>query len=366
MSARILACIVVSGLLAARARAQNARALFLQHCASCHGETGDGHGTATLDRPARSFKDGGFSHGNTVEAIVRTITFGIPGTPMPAAPSVLTEGERNALAEYVLSLGPPPDPVTVTDTVLRVADRPAIARGKLPPIAEGLPERVRGLLVGLPAGLTFEYRVDDARLLGVRQGGFVERADWRSRGGDPLKPLGAILWISGNGDPGPIFRRAEPEAILQARLRSTSVEGGRPVITYELVEPGAPAPSGAPRVVALVGEAPTALRGSAGSGFSRHFGIQSEIGLRLRAAEAGPKLVASGLTWTVRQRSDGSTEAISVRGLLPGEVLTPNDGAVEVLLRAGEKHARDVDVSVVLSATWDDAQQARWLAEFAP
>jgi hypothetical protein len=363
MSARLLACIVVSVLVAAPVRSQDARGLFLLHCASCHGETGDGHGTAKLDRPARSFKEGGFSHGNTVEAIVRTITFGIPGTPMPAAPSVLTEGERNALAEYVLSLGPPPDPVTVTDTVLRVADRPTIARGKLPPIAEGLPERVRGLLVGLPAGLSFEYRVDDARLLGVRQGGFVERADWRSRGGDPLKPLGALLWLSGNGDPGPIFRRAEPESVLQAHLRSTSVESGRPVITYELVEPGAPI---APRVVALVGEMPTALRGSAGSGFSRHFGIESEIALRLRAAEAGPKLVASGLTWCVRQRGDGSTEAVSVRGLLPGEVLTPNDGALEVALRAGEKHSRDIELSVVLAATWDDAQQARWLAEFAP
>ncbi len=222
---------------------------------------------------------------------------------------------------------------------------------------------MRGLLVGLPAGLTFEYRVDDARLLGVRQGEFVERADWRNRGGDPLKPLGALLWVSGSGDPGPIFRRADTDAPFEAHLRSTSVGSGRPVITYELLDRSAPV---VPRVVALVGEAPTALRGSAGSGFSRHFGIESSIALRLRAAEAGPKLVASGLTWTVRRRADGSTEAISVRGLLPGEVLTPSDGALEIALRPGEKRSRDVDLSVVLSATWDDAMQARWLAEFAP
>jgi hypothetical protein len=42
---------------------------------------------------------------------------------MPAAPSVLTETERKALAEYVISLGPPPDPVAIAETELFVADR---------------------------------------------------------------------------------------------------------------------------------------------------------------------------------------------------------------------------------------------------
>ena len=343
----------------AAAGAQDARALFLQHCASCHGENGDGHGTATLDRPARSFKDGGFSHGNTVEAIVRTLTFGIPGTPMPAAPSELTEAQRTALAEYVISLGPAPDPVAATDTVLRVADRPVLVRGKLPSIAPGLPERVRGLLVGLPAGLSFEYRVDDARLLGVRQGGFVERADWLGRGGDPLKPLGGLIWISGNGDPGPIFRAADSNADLKGRLRSTSVESGRPVISYELVD-------GAAHKVGVVRESPAAWRGSAGSGFSRRFDIQSAIALRWRAAEAGPALVAAGISWTVRRRADGSTEAISVRGLASGEVLAPDEGALAAVLRPDPKGSRSLEVSLVLSATWDEALQARWLAETAP
>ena len=38
---------------------------FAELCAPCHGATGDGKGTTVLDRPARSFKDGGFSFGNT-------------------------------------------------------------------------------------------------------------------------------------------------------------------------------------------------------------------------------------------------------------------------------------------------------------
>ncbi len=346
-------------LLAAPAGAQDERALFLQHCASCHGATGDGKGTATLDRPARSFKDGGFSHGNTTEAIFRTLTFGIPGTPMPAAPSVLTEAERKALAEYVLSLGPSTEAVEIAETELAVLDRPVFVRGKLGPIAKGVPERPRGLLVGLPGGLAFEYRVDDARLLGVRRGGFVERADWRGRGGDPLRPLGSVVWLAGGGDPAPTFAAAEDGVPLEARLTSTSTVASTPVITYDLRPRGAADPRAGP--VAHVGESPSARNG--GSGFTRTFSIESTIPLRLRVAEAGPRSVASGLDWTVRKRADGTFEAISVRGLRRGEILAPVAGAADVTLALGTEKTREVAVSYLLAPAWDDAAQSRWLAE---
>ena len=362
MSARAL---LVASLLAAPAPAQdareNARAHFLQHCASCHGETGDGKGTTQLDRPARSFRDGGFSHGNTPEAIFRTLTFGIPGTPMPAAPSVLTEAERKSLAYYVISLGPPPDPVEITDTILAVGSRPVFARGKLPAIGEGLPARPRGLLVGLPGGLSFEYRADDPRLLGVRKGGFLERADWRGRGGDPLKPVGALVWLAGSGDPGPTFALPEDGTPLEARLTSTSAAADSPVITYDLRPKGTLDPRVAP--VAKVGESPGPCR--SGSGFARVFSIESAVPLRLRVADPGPKPVALGLDWTVRQHADGTYEAISVRGLGRGETLVPVAGASEVTLRPGSSKARTIEISVALSETWDDSAQARWLAEVA-
>jgi hypothetical protein len=89
--------------------------------------------------------------------------------------------------------------------VIELTDRPAIVRGYLPPITEGVPMRPRGLLVGYPQGLTFEYRVDDVRLLGVRFGGFVDRTDWNGRGGTPLKPLGQVIHLFGGGDPPPTF-----------------------------------------------------------------------------------------------------------------------------------------------------------------
>ena len=109
MSPLLIASLVLSGL------AQDApspggpdetRALFLAQCATCHGDDGGGKGVTVLPRPARSFLDGGFSYGNTREAIMRTVTHGIPGTPMPGFSAALDEAQRESLVEYVISLGP--------------------------------------------------------------------------------------------------------------------------------------------------------------------------------------------------------------------------------------------------------------------
>jgi mono/diheme cytochrome c family protein len=172
--------------------APDGRALFHLHCASCHGEKGDGRGTTVLDRPARSFQDGGFSFGNTPEALYRTITTGIPGTPMPGFESALLPAERRALAAHVLTLGPSTPPASPA-AVIEVTDRAVVVRGMLPGLAPGEPPIPRGLLIGLPGGTSFEYRADDVTLRAVRYGGFVERRDWTGRGGVPLKPLGVPI-----------------------------------------------------------------------------------------------------------------------------------------------------------------------------
>ena len=220
-----------------------ARGLFAKNCATCHGLDGSGQGPSVLDRPARNFKDGGFSFGNTADAIFNTISSGIPGTPMPAFAESLAESDRRRLAAYVRTLGPPVDEVDVADTILTVTDEsgPRIVRGILPPIVKGAPVRPRGMLVGLPGGLTFEYRIDDVRLLGVRQGGFVERTDWRDRGGTPLKPLGGLIWVDAGGDPPGMFTlgsRPEPSSRLLATWGSRldfelTVEGRRAVLIEE-------------------------------------------------------------------------------------------------------------------------------------
>src|SRR5262245_21317633 len=103
--------------LLAQAPEDPGRTLFLANCATCHGETGDVKGTTQLDRPARSFKDGGFSFGNTPEALFRTISVGIPGTPMPSFDGSLSEDQRRALASFVVTLGPPVEETKVEDTL---------------------------------------------------------------------------------------------------------------------------------------------------------------------------------------------------------------------------------------------------------
>ena len=200
------------------------RELFVRNCAACHGERGDGQGVTDLDRKARSFKDGGFSYGNTPETVQRTIRSGIPGTPMPAFGEAFEASQVEALALYVIELGPglPPPP---ENTELVVKGRPVIVRGLLPPIAEGTQNQTRGLLVGLPDGFTFEYRTDDVRLLGVRQGRFVDRTDWIGRGGTPLAPLGRVVALLEGGEPRSTFARVDGARLspLAARLRGTSV-----------------------------------------------------------------------------------------------------------------------------------------------
>lgn len=217
----------------------DAPALFHEHCASCHGESGDGKGWAELDRQARSFKDGGFSFGNTPETILRTITHGIPGTPMPGFDPALSEEQRTALARHVISLGPPDMASEPSNTELVVLDRPLIVRGHLPPIVEGGREWPRGLLIGTLDGLTFEYRTDDVRLLGVRSGAYCDRSDWTGRGGTPLKPLGQVVVLQEGGDPLPTFWEGAvgTGTPLECRLLRTAVIDGRPSVSYDLLHP---------------------------------------------------------------------------------------------------------------------------------
>jgi len=174
----------------------DAPALFATNCAKCHGLDGSGTGPAVLDRPARNFKEGGFSFGNTPEVIARTIAHGIPGSPMPAFEGALSDEQLRALGEYVVTLGPPVKEVNEAETLLHVTDRPLVVRGILPPVVEGQPNIPRGLLIGTPDGLTFEYTLDDVRLIAVRQGDFVRRTDWGGRNSTPLEPLEKVVWTA--------------------------------------------------------------------------------------------------------------------------------------------------------------------------
>jgi len=207
----------------------------MMYCASCHGQNGDGKGLIELDRAARSFIDGGFSFGNTIEAIAKTTRSGIPGTPMPPFAELLTTEEIILVVEHVRQFAPSLKEVTPNETEMVVDERPAVVRGMIPPIQDGLQLHPRGLLVGNPDGFSYEYRVDDVRLLAIRQGKFVERTDWGGRGGSPLKPLGLVVVLVENGNPNGMFRSMDGSP-LRAKLKSTNVSNPFGTVQYDLLD----------------------------------------------------------------------------------------------------------------------------------
>ncbi|GJM22633.1 MAG: hypothetical protein DHS20C15_25480 [Planctomycetota bacterium] len=218
----------------------NGAELFATHCARCHGLTGDGNGpeNVNLDRPARSFAAGGFSFGDTHEAIRRTLEMGIPGSPMPAFGETLTLAERNALAEHVRTLIPERRRVSSDETELVVGSLGVMARGHLAPLSDGARAHSRGLVIGTPHGLSFVLRADDLRLLGVTQGRFVRRTDWTGRGGTPLELLGHTLWLDEGGDPATrwFVRTDSGEAPLRVQLQSTELRAGGALLGARLLD----------------------------------------------------------------------------------------------------------------------------------
>jgi mono/diheme cytochrome c family protein len=213
---------------------QSSEEIYMMYCAQCHGVKGDGQAMIQLDRPARSFIDGGFSFGNTVEAIAKTTRSGIPGTPMPPFGELLTDEEIILVVEHVRQFAPTLQEVLPNETEMVVGNKPAIVRGMIPPIQDGLQLHPRGLLVGNPDGFTYEYRVDDVRLLAIRQGLFVERDDWIGRGGTPLKPLGLVVVLVENGNPNPMFFTKDSTQ-LYTKLKSTNVMNSFGTLRYDIV-----------------------------------------------------------------------------------------------------------------------------------
>ena len=200
--------------------------LYGLHCARCHGVAGDGKGTEKLETPARDFAAGGFSFGNTRTALFKTISRGIAGKEMPAFAEAMTEKERWRVIDHLLTLMPEQKEVDAKQRVLEPSDRPVIARGALYKKKGERAHITRGLMIGYPIGMSFEYRVDSPRLLRVREGGFVDRADWDGRGGALLEPLGKILHEASGGKAESTFRDAEGKP-LAARYRGVTVEGDR-------------------------------------------------------------------------------------------------------------------------------------------
>jgi cytochrome c oxidase cbb3-type subunit 2/cytochrome c oxidase cbb3-type subunit I/II len=81
---------------------QHGKPIFLQNCAPCHGETGDGKGpaAATLMPEPANFK----LKQPDYDYILQVLNEGIPGTGMPAWNQQISEPDRRALADFLRSL----------------------------------------------------------------------------------------------------------------------------------------------------------------------------------------------------------------------------------------------------------------------
>ena len=76
-------------------------ALYAQHCSSCHGDSGDGHGpkAAKLDPPPIAFTDLARARQRSLFALYQVISQGLDGTAMVSF-DALPEQDRWALAFY--------------------------------------------------------------------------------------------------------------------------------------------------------------------------------------------------------------------------------------------------------------------------
>ncbi|QDV09351.1 Cytochrome c6 [Planctomycetes bacterium Poly30] len=306
--------------------ASDARSLYMANCASCHGETGDGKGTADLDRPARSFLDGGYSYGNTEKAVVRSIVHGIPGTPMPAFGETLAEDQIQALANYVIALGPPGTVVAPGSSVLSVGERPLVVHGMMPALAEGGRREPRSLVVGFPNGTTFQYRAQTGELQAIRQGDFLDRRDWGGRGGTELQPLGQVTWkpepIEGgsNGQ----FNAMNGDTPLRRSFKGSRVADNQVWLNFDLVDADGKDVGGGQEFITflMVDGVPVAMRSCLANGSAK--------GLRIDVSGGEP------VTELTFPDSDPAVPTFTVTRPCPGLFAMTFENGTPVFVHAAE------------------------------
>ncbi len=91
--------------LSSPAARERGRALFLEHCALCHGERADGRGVRRegLTSPPRDFTDPAWRLRTSPRHVFSTIREGERGTPMPAW-AALSDSEVWDLVAYLRSV----------------------------------------------------------------------------------------------------------------------------------------------------------------------------------------------------------------------------------------------------------------------
>ncbi len=213
----------------------NGKALFIRNCAGCHGINGDGKGKTPTERPPRDFAKGGFAFGNSREALFRTVSKGMPGrSDMQPFENRLSEAERWAVVDYVLTLVPQRSQDWMAGAEMRVDDEVRCVWGKIPSLAKGWPEIPRGLVIGLTNGMTLVWGREPAYRQAVLGGPFLKRSDWGGRGGQALELLGDVIFARRPRTTPPFLADGLP---LRSHWRSAStLAGDRAVLRYDLLD----------------------------------------------------------------------------------------------------------------------------------
>ncbi len=128
--------------------------LFLQHCASCHGDRGDGNGPTHLEPRARYFGGDRFKFASTDNGVptdddlLRVLHRGIPGSAMTSF-AHLPDDDRRAIVGHVRTLA-------LRGTVDRLAAK-VVKDGDEPDFAELRPKAAEQCVPGTPLTVPAEF-----------------------------------------------------------------------------------------------------------------------------------------------------------------------------------------------------------------
>lgn len=80
------------------------KVIYDQQCAICHGKTGKGDTMIAASYPYGDLTNDDWGYGGTRDDLIRSVTDGIPKTPMRGFKGALSEKEIESVVEYVLEL----------------------------------------------------------------------------------------------------------------------------------------------------------------------------------------------------------------------------------------------------------------------
>lgn len=255
------------------------------------------------------------------------------------------------LVARVRSRMPPTPEASPDESRVRFGPEPRIVRGFLPPRPGESDPITRGLVVGLSTEFALEYHTGDFRLMRVLVGGddgvFVDRTDWRGRGGTALQLLGESIDEMEEADFGTTLSTVPDRVPLEIDLTDVRVIGDSVRFDGRVFDGDAEVARYVEFVRALT------LDGDA-TGFHRRIEIHdARVPRSLRVVTAGMLLLTAwrherstvrGLEiWYGGRQPDGMAELIGFRGpqIMKGSL---SGGAGKVVVPVGDRPFTRIDV----------------------